>query len=152
MIIVEGPDGAGKTTLVNEICEHFRLGQGERGTTNRDDLWKVTKPDTYRAIHDAISQPNAVYGNITQVWDRLFWSEFVYWDLSNKARGCQFNDQDKRVIPHLIEAIAPPVIWCLPPELTVVRNTLNSRHQMKGVEENIKTIYHRYKDMERYVL
>ena len=141
MIIVEGPDGAGKTTLVKEIVDQFGIAIGERGTKDRDKLWQVTRSDTYKALHNAVDPDSEI-----QLWDRLFYSEFVYWDLVGRQKP-EFNKADRVLIPQLISALQAPLIWCLPPENEVIENTLNEGHQMAGVEENIKKIYQRYRNM-----
>lgn len=136
MIIVEGPDGAGKSTLVHELQELFPgLLLGERGVADRDNLWKVTRQDTYRAICKALTDSNP------RIWDRLFWSEFAYWQIT--SRDCQFDSKDEVAIPQIIAAIGAPVIWCLPP-LDIVQANVTEAKQMSGVAENIQTIYNKY--------
>lgn len=139
MIIVEGPDGAGKSTLVKELKEQFpELEEGKRGVDDRDKLWEVTRPDTYRALAECLTTPNP------HIWDRLFWSEFAYWSVT--GRECQFTVNDELVIPQVIKALRAPVIWCLPPITTVEDNVDNSK-QMFGVAGNVTKIYEKYVQM-----
>lgn len=147
MIIVEGPDGAGKTTLVEKLLTLFGddLVLGQRGTANRDDLWKVTKSDTYRALRQGVGDPHEK-NTKTLIWDRLFWSEFAYWDLVGRDHP-EFNEQDKVLIPQVIAGMDSLVIWCLPMKKTVMANIEAERHQMEGVKERAEQIFNRYSQM-----
>ncbi len=139
VIIIEGPDGAGKSTLVKELQELFpHLLTGERGVDDRDKLWEVTRQDTYRAICEALTDPNP------HIWDRLFWSEFAYWEIT--GRECQFNARDRQLIPDLVRSIGAPVIFCMPP-LDVVKTNVEAEKQMSGVVPNIEKIYGVYQGM-----
>jgi hypothetical protein len=139
VIIVEGPDGAGKSTLVKELQEVFpSLAIGERGVDDRDKLWEVTRPDTYRAICEALTSEKP------HIWDRLFWSEFAYWEIT--SRECQFTARDEHLIPQLVAAIGAPVIWCMPPR-DIVKVNVDREKQMSGVAENIDHIYDVYEGM-----
>lgn len=139
MIILEGPDGAGKTTLASTLTEHFDLKMGERGTADRARLFEVTVPDTYRALTGAIEGRAPA-----RVWDRLFYSEFVYAPIVD--RPCEFNDSMRSHICRQIEALTCPVIVCLPPVETVIENAAKDE-QMDGVIENLRSIYHAYQDL-----
>jgi hypothetical protein len=141
VIIVEGPDGAGKSTLVSQLCEHFDLKQGERGTTDRSRLYEVTVPDTFNALCQAVEgrQP-------AKIWDRLYYSELVYADLV--GRPVEFNAAQQVHIQTMIEALRCPIILCMPPLGVIRANVANeARSQMKGVRENIDQIYDRYLDL-----
>lgn len=139
MIIVEGPDGAGKSTLVKSLCQMYGLTVGERGTKNRDLLYTVTVPDTMRALSCA------VHGNeASLVWDRLYYSDFVYAPL--QRRPVAFSAVQQAHIDAVIEAIRCPIIVCLPPFEVAAMNSAKV-HQMTGVEENFETIYNHYRDM-----
>lgn len=139
MIIVEGPDGAGKSTLVRELQEQFpTLLEGKRGVKDRDKLWEVTRPDTYRALAKCLLDPNPY------IWDRLFYSEFAYHKIT--PRDCQFGAADIAVIPQVIKALRAPVIFCMPNYSTVKANAA-AEHQMDGVNENLSEIYSTYEAM-----
>lgn len=140
MILVEGPDGAGKTTLVEQLQAFFDIGVGERGTNNRDDLWKVTVSDTYQAINKAVA------GNEEPlIWDRLFFSDFIYSKYMNRA--CQFTNEQRIHILEMLRALHCPVILCLPPKHEVIKNVRGESHQMNGVKERIESIYDDYERM-----
>jgi thymidylate kinase len=140
MIIVEGPDGAGKTTLVRQLVHEFaELKIGLRGTDNRDFLWKVTVHDTMKALSDfALS-----HGKIN-IWDRLFYSELVYAPLGMPPRKVEFNEAQQMHIRRIIDSADFPVILCLPPKQVVIENILEERHQMEGVREKAGAIYDAY--------
>ena len=139
MVIVEGPDNAGKSTLVKALCDTFGLVEGKRGTDNRDDLWKVTVADTNRALAEARISAKA------QVWDRLFFSEFVYSKYA--GRDCEFSDYRRDLILHELTFRKYPIIMCLPPKHLVLNGGDPSRHQMEGVKENLSAIYDDYVSM-----
>jgi len=139
VIIVEGPDGAGKTTLVQKLVEeHPELKVGIRGTTDRDYLWKVTVMDTMRALSDfAVSR-----GKVT-IWDRLYYSELVYAPLGMPPRNIEFNPSQSEHIQGIINATDFPVILCMP-HWEAVEENIMKEHQMSGVKENAKAIYDMY--------
>lgn len=138
MIVIEGPDGGGKTTLVNHLCKHFMLTVGERATSNRDHLYKVTRRDTYFHLSQAVSGKSPA-----RVLDRLFVSEFVYADIV--GRPCEFSGFERQFVVDIMNAVGFPMVVCLP-SYEVVRDNALKEHQMGGVKQNLETIYLRYKE------
>lgn len=128
----------GKSTLVNHLVAKFGLEVGARGVANRDELYKVTRRDTYSALAWAVR----ARGN-PLIWDRLFVSEFVYHDVVD--RPCEFSDFERHYVLDVMNALAFPMIVCLPPWETVQAN-VEGTHQMKGVKEGLHEIYNRYEN------
>lgn len=139
VIVVEGPDGAGKTTLVDAIAKKYGLTVGER-LRDRTRLHETTVADTFRALSQAVAcdHPRPV------IWDRLFYSDLVYAPVVRKEPS-RFNKAQSRLIRHVLNALDCPFILCLPP-LPIVRQNveLDPRSQMSGVLENIIDIYEGY--------
>lgn len=143
MIIIEGPDGAGKTTLVKQLQEEYGFDVGERGTEDRTKLYLYTVRDTHKAVRGAVN-PYAP----PLIWDRLFYSELVYYPYTTGK--CRFNQEQINYFTRMIDALRCPVVLCLPPEHLVVESVEDpDRQEMDGVKENIRTIYHGYEQLYR---
>jgi hypothetical protein len=152
LILVEGPDGAGKTTLVNRLAKEFDLTIGERSAPNRDELWKSTVEDTFKALAHAVRgrKFEAAWGSLFAgdpvfIWDRLFYSEFVYAGIT--PRPVQFNDEQAVHVARMIDALNCPVILCLPPREVVITNVMGPGRQMAGVVDRIEHIYDEYRGL-----
>lgn len=136
MIIVEGPDGAGKSTLVSSLVADLMVDVGKRATKNRDNLFEVTRQDTYTALAKAVKGHKKPL-----IWDRMFFSEMVY--APAVGRPCEFSIEEQVFVRKVLGAISCPVIMCRP-SLNVVEDNVLKAEQMKGVKENIRLIYNSY--------
>lgn len=139
MIIVEGPDGAGKSTLIQDLREEFGLPIGTRGTDDRDRLFEVTVPDTMRAIRVELMGP----AQPAIIWDRLYFSDLIYAPV--QGREVAFSRTERHIVEWFLKAAHIPVVFCYPPWEEVKKNVLDpDRHEMPAVKENIERIYHSY--------
>jgi ABC-type cobalamin/Fe3+-siderophores transport system ATPase subunit len=138
LIVVEGPDGAGKTTLVQQLASDLRLLEGSRSTANRDEIWKYTREDTYTALGDAVKGHAPV-----RIWDRMFFSELVYHKIMD--RPCQFRGAEQMFIREVLHVMRCPVIVCFPPREEVAKNVGQS-HQLSVVPGNLDFIAFVYQE------
>lgn len=140
-IIVEGPDGAGKTTLITRILNEFpRFVAHERAVES--DGSRVPHLDRW-VTEDAGRMPTAPMS----VYDRhAIISEPIY---GLACRGGKFEGMFRQ--PWWINATRARVsldavlIMCLPP-LSYVRQNVNdpTTEQMAGVVANIDAVWHGY--------
>jgi GTPase SAR1 family protein len=136
MIIVEGPDGAGKTTLVDSLVGDLMLDKGKRATKDRNKLYEVTRQDTYTALAKGVKGHKKPL-----IWDRLFFSEMVYSPLVGRA--CEFSAEEQVFVKKILSTLACPIIMCRP-TLDVVEKNVLEADQMEGVKENVRGIYNAY--------
>jgi thymidylate kinase len=139
VIILEGPDGTGKSTLAQLIQNHYGLEPFARGTNDRSKLYEVTRSDTYRGLADAVGGFRA-----PTVADRLYYSELVYADIV--GRPCEFNVVEQGYIERIINAIGMPVVVCCPPLEVAQANALKDE-QMDDVNEHYAKIYNAYQHL-----
>jgi GTPase SAR1 family protein len=138
MVIVEGPDGAGKTTLVAQIVKKypkFKMSPYEK----RDQAWfDKSRQRTYKALADC------VYGLHTKLYDRLFYSELIYGEIT---RGrTLFSPYEKDFVERCLRTFGSPMILCMPP-LEVVKMNVGRTEQHDFVAENIDKIYRAYANL-----
>lgn len=136
MIIVEGPDGAGKTTLIKELVKVTGLPVAPR-VVSKDTEALVDLPtwvdDNLQAgfqnlifdRHRLISEP--IYGPILRVEQQEGFSSF------------------SRVVDWVFKFynLNPIIIYCLPP-LSEVRKNLKDDQDNKAVVGRIDSIYAAY--------
>lgn len=136
MIIVEGPDGAGKSSLITSIMAVVQeLNVGQRNP-DRSQLWRTGATDVYKAIADDVNPMSTC-----QIWDRLFFSELVYAPIMD--RECCFNSKSAAYTTRLLVANRALVIWCMPGLATIEENCAGTA-QHPWVRGNETVIYSAY--------
>ena len=136
MIVIEGPDGSGKTTLVGQLLERFpQLKLGERTGQDADRSAGVLG-DSLHAMARAVRHTPNVY-----IWDRLWPSELVYAKVF--GRECSISPNQVDLLVRLDHAARWPLIVCLPP-IDVVKTAVANSNQMEGVADKIEGIYNAY--------
>lgn len=137
MIIVEGPDGAGKTTLINVLAEHFDLPIQERVVSKETKALTDLKVWTERNLSE---------GFVFKLFDRhRLISDPVYrWAIPTKQP-----DKDLYQIDWLeaslkrFQTIDPIVIFCMPPIETIMANLMDDPDN-REVVSHILRIYYAY--------
>lgn len=138
-ILIEGPDGAGKSTLACDLQAHFPgMEMHPRFCTSVGGPIEGLAEAVYK---DTRGRPT------NQIYDRHpVISDYIY---NSAIPGRTFTDEFLTVeMGRVRERVAKSsfTIFCLPPYLSVMRNVERDRDdQMPGVWENIKLIYDLYK-------
>ena len=146
MIIVEGPDGSGKDTLINYLLELPQTGplleRGPRAVKSStegavDNLGKWVKND-YLSWRD--QRKCRVYNRHPVI------SEMIYGPIIRGGFQPDFLSAYNWVMPHI--AREAMVVLCLPP-LKEVRKKVSADRDMPGVVEQIDLIYSEYASLSR---
>ena len=143
MIIVEGPDGAGKTTLIRQLQNEFHLEVAPR----------VVSKDT----KDLVDLQNWVNNNLDEgfqykLFDRYrLISEFCYGPTLRPTQRPGFTDRMWvwNSLRRLYEEVQPVIIYCLP-KLEVIKSNLEGDQDNTAVVDHIEQIYAAY--LERSAL
>lgn len=139
MLIVEGPDGAGKTQLVNRLAESLQMYVMPR-VVSKDAEAMV---DLVKWVHEDVTS-----GLKRAIYDRhRLISEPIYGPVLRGNIEPGFDSQNWLTHYHtLLRRADPFVIFCLPPIENVVKNTLDDPDN-KVVEGKIELIYWLYFNM-----
>lgn len=144
MLVLEGPDGGGKTTLLNKLERKYPyIPQAPRFSTSVDG---PVDNLGLRVMQDMLSWDS----RDLHVYDRHpFISELIYGpivrgEVKGGIDGQEFMGMRSKFMRQSL------VILCLPQFDTVVKNIRdNSDDQMSGVVFNIKAIYDKYQTILR---
>lgn len=136
-VIVEGPDGAGKTTLIRDLQDLFpeldlrpRFCTSEGGPLEGVDLFRAVFTDEH------LKQRHSLYDR------HPMFSEYIYSHELGRPIASGFLTPSAQLLSRRLERDAL-VILCMPP-LGAVRDNLSAEEQMPGVTEHIDRIYEAY--------
>lgn len=135
-ILLEGPDGAGKSTLIKQLLEDLpgtKLAPRFCTSTGgpKDDLWAEVMMGALDLM-----LPGLIYDR------HPMWSEYIYSHELGRDIAPGFLTPDAQRLSEAM-AVATTVIVCLP-SLERVRANLGAEDQMPGVAEHIDRIYQAY--------
>jgi GTPase SAR1 family protein len=150
-LLIEGPDGSGKSTLIRQFTERFPVPVHPRACTSTggpvDNLCDWAMNDI--AEQDKNSGWLGADGHTptTQLYDRHPGiSELVYGPICRDKVAVGFDNWGNRdEILHGIQRNMF-IIWCLPPAKVVANNVMKQvDNHMSGVASNISAIYSAYR-------
>lgn len=126
--IVEGPDGAGKSTLA------LHLG----GETWHHSYYPDPRVMFTESVRSIISKAKTI--------DRIYYSELVYSPIYHKTP--QRYGHRTRMIDRMILSTGRIIVACLPDYETCHKAWSSGRDEMVSDEAEFKKIYEAYKDMQ----
>jgi len=144
MLILEGPDGGGKTTLLETITERYPgIMQAPRASSSVEGPVKNLFEWATEDMNAWGLRPYSIYDRHPLI------SEYVYGNATRRSVAPGFNTAAAARLRQVMYRQAL-VIFCLPP-LKVVRENVraNAPEQMAGVVENITKIYQMYAFLAR---
>lgn len=136
MIIFEGPDGAGKTTLIQEVVKEFKLPVAPRVVSKDAEAMVDLKRWT---------EKNLAEGFQYTIFDRhRLFSEPIYGPILRDDAEPGFNDVEwlHQQFWQLYTSVKPVIVYCLPslnrvqtnvrddPDNTVVKRKIRSIHNL----------------------
>ena len=118
MIILEGPDGSGKTTVIERLGYERRafkalrggVGESERGNWGAQDPAPIAYARQILAAHPRVA------------FDRFHLSETIYGPILRQGSG--ISDEEVVVLERLLKARGVTTILCLPPAVDTLRNVV----------------------------
>lgn len=139
MIILEGPDGAGKTSLMSTLLDRFpTIEEHERASSSKggpvENIFEWAQAD----VQTWPLQPLSFYDRHPLI------SEPIYGPIVREYLDPRFHSTEGEDLAlHMLQQGL--IILCLPSVSKVIENvSLNVDDQMSGVVEHIQSIYHKY--------
>lgn len=147
MIIVEGPDGAGKTTLINTLVEELFDMEVAPRVVSKDTKALVNLRDWVDANLAKGFQYHTIYDRHRLISDPIY-----RFKIPGKSMDSDFYEPQWLATSYLkFRAIRPIIIFCLPP-VNVVRDNLRGDKDNASVIDHIDPIYYDYvSSMARYL-
>lgn len=138
MIIVEGCDNTGKTTLVTKLAQDLRL----ISVNNRK------RPQSRQESEDYLHALLPLVKSHPTIFDR--WqpiSEPIYGPICRNTRILPFDamEAQHRILSDVVHRPGPLVIYCRPKDSTILN--FGDREQMTGVIEHAHTLIQEYDAM-----
>jgi hypothetical protein len=146
LIIVEGPDGSGKSTLVRRLCEAFEVESLERACSSQDgpidELQRWTtdwlNKRQIERMRFATNLKSSIEMYTAEIIDRhpLF-SSPIYAPVCRGKVDEGFDTDWYSGALYSLTLLEPIIVYCFPPVEVSYQNILNTKEgQMAGVLDN----------------
>jgi hypothetical protein len=145
LIIVEGPDGSGKTTLIKKLEKdlylpiHERFCNSDGSPTRNDPTWTQVTGERSELFYHAYTDTSTLDSQPISIYDRhAMISEYVYGPMVRGVLPPQF---DSPQASQMIKAIAKRslLVLCKPP-LDRLISSVRAQPQMDGVHDRTESI------------
>lgn len=137
MIVVEGPDGGGKSTLAGILSKELGLAIAPKLSTPIEGPVANLQEATVARLGEQESSPTMIHDRFSLI------SEPIYgWTIRAEVKE-GFDEAWYEVALRRFMAQDPVIIFCLPDAHHVARNVFEGEH-MDGVDAMIDTIYGLY--------
>lgn len=149
MIIIEGPDGGGKSTLVKRLHEDLSIElspEAQLSKAERNDPAYRGKDAVRKRVYVALLRE--VAGRKSPfLYDRLFFSELIYSEAY--GREVAFNYSEQVHIGRCLNAFKVPVVFCVPPLPDILKKNLkvDEEQGMDSLSAKITQVYNTYVSM-----
>lgn len=136
MVIIEGPDGAGKTRLCETLSGEMNLSLAPTYAPRHQMHEKGVRKRVFSGI-------SAMLRGEIYLHDRLYYSELVYGSILRKS--IMFDENEMSWISNTLIRFEVPVIICLPSKQVVAENTEPFlSHHIRDFWDNRDAIYDQY--------
>lgn len=142
VIILEGPDGGGKTTLAKTIENLYEQHSKKVLHTKHHEFKGETQ--IWRHFFDSLLP--AYRNDCDVLLDRSWYSEPIYGKVFRDGYN-RLEHWQLRIINHLLGICSVSVVWCLPPLDTCLHTFNNRREQeMLDNDKQLAQVYKLYED------
>jgi hypothetical protein len=131
-VILEGPDGSGKTTLARRLCHSLKLAYHHEGPPPTN----VPALEHYARLLAEAKRPT--------LFDRLHLGELVYGPLLRGAS--RLSNRDVRLLNRIIRGSGSTMVICGPPLETCLRN-IRGRNELIKDEAVLREAYDRWRSV-----
>ena len=140
MIIVEGPDNSGKSTLINQLIKDLELKEVKRTfhgpTTDIENLYSRTLEVINAAIKT--DQPNIIIDRFSLI------GEDIYGPILRGKNLWDVIPQDKIKFWQAVNKLNPFIIYCRP-SLDVILDMKNHQVKIYDTPEHVKRVQEKQK-------
>jgi predicted ATPase len=146
VVIIEGPDGGGKTTLVKrlhedlgiELSQEAQLSKAERNESNYRSKDAVRKRTYVALLREVAGRKSPL------LYDRLFFSELIYSEAYGREVAFSYHEQVH--IGRVLNAFKVPVVFCVPPLEDILKKNLviDEEQGMDSLSVKITKVYSTY--------